>query len=296
MMGRSICFGKPHVCAQSFLQEEAATIMDKDLLEYFRGEKLYGDDFNATEIEAWFRDEEDSYPDMIPSLQNFEYLYHALNHENGFRYLPEKEFEHILGFASVYGHELIPLLHKAKKVTIIEASERLFSHELNGVPITYVKAQSSGIVPFPDNSFDLIVCLGALHHIPNVSKVVNEFFRCLKQGGYALIHEPIKSMGDWTKPRKGLTKRERGIPYPIFRRIVVSTGFRILKESKTGHTATKLVQIPYERITKRSIYNSRTAMWFDKIFCSLFHIDRQYHPLKRHRGPTASGVFFVLTK
>lgn len=71
------------------------------------------------------------------------------------------------------------------------------------------------ILDFESEQFDLITCLGALHRIPNVSMVVNELYRCLGKGGYLLLREPVVSMGDWSVPREGLTKREGAKKYLV---------------------------------------------------------------------------------
>ena len=82
-----------------------------------------------------------------------------------------------------------------------------------------------GVIRYGGGYFDLIVCFGALHHIPNVSRIIGEFYRCSEKGGYVLMREPIISMGDWTKKRKGLTRRERGIPLKILRDIIALIRF-----------------------------------------------------------------------
>lgn len=43
-------------------------------------------------------------------------------------------------------------------------------------------------LPFVDNSFDLIVCLGVLHHIPNTKKALVDSVKKLKPGGKYLLY------------------------------------------------------------------------------------------------------------
>jgi SAM-dependent methyltransferase len=45
-------------------------------------------------------------------------------------------------------------------------------------------------LPFPDASFDRIVCLNAFHHVPNPADVLNEMARVLRPGGIAGFSEP----------------------------------------------------------------------------------------------------------
>jgi len=69
-----------------------------------------------------------------------------------------------------------------------------------------------GDIPMRGESADLVICLGVLHHIPNVSHVFAEMARVLRPVAKMVVREPICSMGDWRRPRRGLTRNERGIP------------------------------------------------------------------------------------
>jgi ubiquinone/menaquinone biosynthesis C-methylase UbiE len=46
------------------------------------------------------------------------------------------------------------------------------------------------ILPFPDNTFDRIVMVDALHHVGDASKTAAELWRVTKTGGLILIEEP----------------------------------------------------------------------------------------------------------
>ena len=100
------------------------------------------------------------------------YGYHALNWHHGFKVLPRQHFNHVLGMGSAFGDELQPVLERSAKITILEASEGFVHSRYD-----YVKPQASGLMPFGDDTFDLVTCLGVLHHIPNVSTVVREGWR-----------------------------------------------------------------------------------------------------------------------
>ncbi len=150
----------------------------------------------------------------------------------------------------------------------------------------------TGEMPFPDNFFDLITCFGTLHHIPNVSKIINEIYRCTDWGGYTLIREPIVSMGDWRKPRRGLTKRERGIPIHIFREIITSAGFEIKKEKKCMFSL--ISRLRY--LTKKPVYNSKIAIALDKLACMLFGWNTTYHATNPFSKLRPTSIFYILQK
>jgi ubiquinone/menaquinone biosynthesis C-methylase UbiE len=47
---------------------------------------------------------------------------------------------------------------------------------------------SAESIPFDDNSFDFVISLGVLHHIPNTQKALNDIVQKLKPGGKCLIY------------------------------------------------------------------------------------------------------------
>lgn len=46
-------------------------------------------------------------------------------------------------------------------------------------------------IPFPDRSFDVIYCSHVLEHVQNDKKAIREFFRVLKESGWAILLVPI---------------------------------------------------------------------------------------------------------
>ena len=266
-----------------------------DLLEeYFQGKKLYGDDFSPEEIERWFNDEEDGYADLgAKDRATYRYEFLALNNAHGFRHLPPRDFGHVLSVGGAYGEELRSLLPKIGNITILDPSTAFLIKEIGGVPVEYVKPRPSGIMPFADETFDLATCFGCLHHVPNVSTVVRELFRCIQPSGIVLIREPIVSMGDWRQPRVGLTKRERGLPLSIFRDIVRSAGFAILKETKCIFPLTFRLRFLFGG----PVYNSATAVWLDEMLSRSFAWnDHRYHCVRPFQKLRPTAVFFVLQK
>jgi SAM-dependent methyltransferase len=46
-------------------------------------------------------------------------------------------------------------------------------------------------IQYPDESFDVIYCCHVLEHVPDDRKAMREFFRVLKQGGWAVLLVPV---------------------------------------------------------------------------------------------------------
>jgi SAM-dependent methyltransferase len=267
----------------------------KDLKKYYSGHHLHGDDFSHAEIEAWFKDEAEGYADLgAKNHDNYTYYYHALNKHHGYRFLPEGPIGKVLGFGSAYGDEFMPIISKIEEITILDPSSAFEQNEVNGVPCHYVKPEVSGVLPFPDDHFDLVTSLGVLHHIPNVSFVVSEIQRVLKPGGLFLLREPIRSMGDWRRPRVGLTRRERGISVRFFRALFARQDWKIINRS--------LCFFPlYKQFKGGEMFLDAKAVKVDQKLCSIFRFCTRYHGprilynkyLNRFRP---ACVFYVLRK
>lgn len=156
--------------------------------KYLNGDKLFGDDFNISQILEWYKDEEEGYSNLGAKDKDcYTYGYHALNKSHGFDFLSSDNFQNVLGFGSAYGDEFTPILNQIQQITILEPSDVFKNTSIRGIPVKYVKPSPDGSIPFENNTFDLITCFGVLHHIPNVSKVLSELYRVLKPNGYLLV-------------------------------------------------------------------------------------------------------------
>lgn len=267
--------------------------LSEDLQKYFSGDCLYGNDFDDDQISAWFRDEEDGYYNLTTNIANkYQYGYHEINKQLGYSRLPEKRFSKVLGIGSAYGHELFPLLGKCDSITIIEPSSGFSSTNLEDVPVTYIKPLPSGILPFDSNEFDLIVCFSVLHHVPNVSKVLMEVSRCLKPGGYVLLRDSIISMGDWRKPRTGLTKRERGIPVKLFDGFIDAAGFKVIAKNLCMFSLTSRLRF----FLREPVYNCPPVVMLDRFICSLPIWPTKYHATSFLDKVRPTSVFYILSK
>ena len=161
-----------------------------------------------------------------------------------------------------------------------------------GTPCKFVKPSADGDMPFDSNRFDLVTSLGVMHHIPNVSHVIGECHRCLSDGGIMLLREPIASLGDWTKPRSGLTKRERGIPWTILRETIQNAGFNIKRESPCIFP---LIPKLANKIGVAA-YDSYAMTLADAVLSKAFSWNIKYHRTKLHEKFAPSSVYYVLEK
>jgi SAM-dependent methyltransferase len=266
------------------------TTADDFAERYLSGRELWGDDFGPDEIRAWFADEQEAYADLGACASSAdEYGYHGYNRVYGFRHLPRRGFGHALGVGSAFGGEFLPVLDRIGDLTILEPSARLRSATLGSVPVRYVEPAPSGAMPFPDSSFDLVLCFGVLHHVPNVSAVVREIGRVTAPDGWVLLSEPVVSMGDWRAERAGLTKRERGIPRHVLEQAVRAAGLSVRSSVFGASTLTPRIG----RVLRRNLYATRTGALADRALTLATAWNYRYHASAAWRRVGPSSVFIV---
>lgn len=258
-----------------------------------RGERLYGDDFTPEQIARWYVDEQEGYANLgAKDEKSYRYYYHATNRLLGYRHLPGRRFAHALGVGSAYGDEFEPIAPRVDRFTILEPSQQLRRDSVFGKPAQWVAPQPNGDMPFASNTFDLITCFAVLHHVPNVTHVLGEIGRVLAPGGFALIHEPITSMGDWRHPRGGLTKHERGIPPQVLQNAIDLAALRVVRHAL--HTFR-----PWTVLAARmglEVYNLNWCTRVDRLLSMLFAWNTVYHPTRLWHRFRPVSVYYVLTK
>lgn len=265
--------------------------------KYALGKAVYGDDFNIDQIKAWYNEESEAYADLgSKEKDTYNYGYHKINHLHGFKYLPAAtNFERALAFGAAWGHEILPVIDRISELHIIEPSDNLRSETIGNLRPIYSKPTVEGVINYPDNYFELVTCLGVIHHIPNVSFVLSELCRVTKPGGYILLREPVISMGDWTVPRKGLTRNERGIPLNIFRSILAGQQVEIVNEALC-FCMSAFFQRFWGKVSDRPVYTFNSYLLFDKWMSKLTRNNLHYHATTKLQRIAGQSVYYVLKK
>ena len=256
------------------------------------GLEVYGDDFTEPEIDKWFADEAEAYVELYASNPSYEYEYESVNVRHGFRHLGDRRFRHVLGLGSAYGDELGPIADRIDHLTIIESSKKYEQAPVLDIPIEWIPAQPCGDIAIGNAAIDLTVCFGVLHHIPNVGHVINEVSRVTAPGGFVLIREPIISMGDFTRPRPGLTPHERGIPHKYLMQRFSETGFEVLHSTPCFFSLTSALG----KAINSSVYSSSTVVRADQILSSLFQRNTRYTSRTAWQKVRPTSRFYVLRR
>ena len=259
---------------------------------YFGGTAVYGDDFDEEEIERWYAQEAHAYHDLVQTYESYVYSYHALNEFHGFRFLKGR-YGCCLAVGCARGDEVASLASRMDKFVAIEPAEEWWAAQINGTPAEYIKPAILGDIPLASSSIDLVVCLGVLHHIPNASHVMSELSRVLRQGGQMVLREPVSTMGDWRKPRKGLTSNERGFPPGWLELQASSCGLRLLRK--------RYCQFPLTTRLARFLhlgpaFNNKLLVRMDSVLSDLTQWNLHYHRDSIRKKIAPGSVYLLLQK
>jgi ubiquinone/menaquinone biosynthesis C-methylase UbiE len=77
---------------------------------------------------------------------------------------------------------------------IMTANRQAKEHGLDA-QVEFQHLDASLPLPFPDETFDAVVCIDAINHLPNRSQILRDWRRVLKSGGRLLFTDPITVTG-----------------------------------------------------------------------------------------------------
>ena len=105
----------------------------------------------------------------------------------------------ILDIGTGPGWLLIKLHQKSPKLQLIglDSSPSMLAKAQKNIAnsglshIIEVKEGNVNNIPFPDNSFNTVVSTGSIHHWKDLTAGLNEVYRVLKNGGYALMYDLV---------------------------------------------------------------------------------------------------------
>lgn len=82
------------------------------------------------------------------------------------------------------------LASKVKFIEAVDPSKAIFAADKLLSEITNVRLSQASIetLPFGDETFDFVMSIGVLHHIPNTAKALSDCVKKLKKGGYFFVY------------------------------------------------------------------------------------------------------------
>ena len=264
------------------------------------GRELYGDRFSPEQIQEWYDTEVSGFFDLLSNHYQisdaqglYSYEYDALNRFHAFRLLSKRCFDTCLALGCAAGDDIAPLASVVQKFIAIEPARKWWRDSIGGKPASYLCPSAVGDIPLAAASVDLVTSIGALHHIPNVSHLLEEISRVLCPGGLFVLREPISSMGDWRRGRVGLTAHERGLPIEWLERAVKKHGFLI-------HSRRLCMFNPVARIANglgmRQPFTSKWLVRLDSVMATAFGWNKSYWRDSVLKKLAPSSAFWILVK
>lgn len=268
---------------------------------FLDGKNLLGDDFNAHEIEQWYKEEEEAYYNLTEKHEDsyiHENAYNSYGFKNELAKLKMKKDIRILCFGAAYGGEVQSIIKILKDenieqytITVIDSSLEMLTMVKEKLKVDIMKSNINGRIDSNDSSYDFITCFGVLHHIPNVSYVVSEFYRILKPTGLLIIREPISSMGIWGSKRIGVTVNERGLGIEYINNLVNKNNFQlILKKYVFFYPMLRVVNLFGLDIDNKII------IALDSFLCTIFSWNITYNRNSLFKKFAPGSIYLVLKK
>jgi ubiquinone/menaquinone biosynthesis C-methylase UbiE len=169
-----------------------------------------------------------------------------------------REGDTVLDLGCGFGRHAFEAARRGAQVVALDAGRG----EVEGVAATFVAMVQAGefrdsalhaacvqgdalALPFPDSSFDRVICSEVLEHIPSDLKAMGEFARVLRRGGTMAVTVPrfMPELINWA-----LSDEYHNVPgghIRIYRRSVLEGRLRSVGLRVTGHHYAHGLHSPY---------------------------------------------------
>lgn len=105
----------------------------------------------------------------------------------------------------------------------------------------------------PEESFDLVLMIGVLHHLEDIPAAVRKVRALLKPGGYFVVNEPqpanpLISLLRWIRKRvdPGYSRDQRELPRHEIEVVFRQMGFADIRSLPQGFLSTPFAEVPLE--------------------------------------------------
>lgn len=138
-----------------------------------------------TEQAALFRDRYDSLP-ADPYASCFAYSRHRLQIQLDRRLPPPSPGARLLDLGCGTGHHLRWASDHGYDVAGTDGSEAMLAEARRLNPAADLRLAPAEALPFPDASFDAVLCIEVLRYLPRIDPCLREMSRVLRPGGLCL--------------------------------------------------------------------------------------------------------------
>lgn len=106
--------------------------------------------------------------------------------------------------------------------------------------VTFRLADATTRLPFDDDSFDGLVCIDAMNHLPNRLEVLREWYRILRPTGRAVFTDPVLITGAVTNDElalRSLVGVFLFVPPGVNEKFIVDAGFKLVRQEDVSDNA-----------------------------------------------------------
>ena len=162
---------------------------------------------------------------------------------------------------------------------------------------------SGNMLPFLQNTFDVVICRGSLHHIRVLDKTLQEIWRVLRTGGLLVLSEPSNDCvlirlvrRIMYKISKGFNEEDRGFQTKELRSILTNNNFDILEKKRFGFFSYLFCGFPDHFGLMRYVpFNVKLSAVFKKIDMFLskmpFVKNQSFHIIVKAKKENRDSVF-----
>ena len=142
----------------------------------------------------------------------------------------------------------------------------------------FVTARGQSL-PFASESFDGVLCMNALHHLPSYAAALREIHRVLKPGGRAVFSEPgvehaVQPLSRFRMREEGIL--EKNVSLPVMRRLAADAGFTRMRVIPLRSSANYI----FDYTATAADGASLEQLWDD----TLRHAPREHARFALHKG------------
>jgi hypothetical protein len=250
---------------------------------------LFGDDLDLSELTKWYEIESEAFfyleNNSKASINVPWYDYNRyINNRHVWNVIRNHFSDNKLSLLVVgpgSGEELESFVSSLGNIDLrlIESSAEFRKILAEKFPNAYI--ESGNAFGITDNGirYDAIVGLQVLHHIANVSTIIDQLSNQLKENGLLILREPCSSMGVWGIRHKNLsvaTPNERGISRFIISKAAKNANLSAFSESYPLAICLDPLNIVIRRLNLYGILPHSFIYVLDKFLSACLSINDHY--------------------